>query len=693
MAKTFSKHNQGSANDFLIQHVEKIGFGIACVLVGVFVWLGLKSPRYENTTPQSLFDTAAVKAKDHINNPSSWDRLEATRDADTKAAERIANDVGKIDSSVYPFGPLSGAIFATLAKRSDPEMIAVRDFQTEFIRTQIATKVPPNSREQKMILELNKIPAADDIGLDGMMRYWMFAYRPQKNGLNETTHLAMTYDIVVGTGLIPFAEQRQKYRDQFLYAEGWHLLRDQPIYKHLQVQRSEDGGQTWVDINHEIDRRLSLFAAPAKEVIQSDYVVDGITHPIPPLLSYDYREIAGHELIPFQRMHDEELMASKSTEDEPDTERPSMFDQDIGAETEDTTEPKKEPAKYRLARFFDPTPKQIGKTYQYRIRAWVVDPNTPNFVKAVTEDKKRGGPGEIAGPAGGGAGGLDEVTGPGRGQGKGKDKDPEDYLTDEEREALKTPPVPITEVMLAKSVRDRLRIKRTDYPKGISEELANQLANAIPTPWSEISEVTIPRNFARFYAGPVKSRLKSVSSDSISYQNEEYEDTVNVVAVTSTPQLDVSIPIKNDNAFRGSILNFNSIAKFLHPITWEVKELHEYVNTSIDYKEDRRLKIFGKFFQTDALLLDILGGERMPFSSPTTGVFTKPSEVLIMDSNGRLIVRNELNDATNYRISTFAGDDEELDAELARREAERAAKEREDRGRGGGGDDIGGGGR
>ncbi|HMO13396.1 MAG TPA: hypothetical protein PKD64_06070 [Pirellulaceae bacterium] len=666
------------SNDFLVRHGEKIGFGVAFILLAVFVWLGLRTPRYEATTPVNLYKTAAEKARDHINNPQSWTMIGKEREAETKAAERISNEIGKLNPADYPYGPMLGAIFATLEKRSDPKILAVQDFRTEFIRTQVAATVPDGSRERDRINRLAALPRSDELGLEGM-RYWMFAYRPDKNNLNERTHLAVTQDIVVGIGLIPFAEQKKLYRQQFFHAEGWHPLRDQPVYRFLQIQRSDDGGQTWKDINSAIDRYMRLNAKAAPEVIDNKYVLDDITFPIPPLLSFDYREIVGHDRVPFARLMEE---TPKPADAEDEGEKRSMFDEELdAAATADMSKSKKEPPPYRLARFFDPTPKQVGKTYQYRIRAWLVDPNSPEVIEEIKSQTGRDGPGELAG--GGGGVGIDDA-GPSRGGQKSTEDDPEDYMTEEEKKAMTIAPAPIREVMLAKSVRDRLRQRRSDFPEGKAAELSN----CIPTPWSEISEVKISERYSRFYAGNLRTRTPVAAQDGINFMPEEYEPAAKIVAVVSDPNLDVSIPLLNVTAYRGAVINFNAVGRFLHPITWEVKELHEYVDSKTDYKNDRRIQIRGNFHQTDSILVDFLGGERMPFSS-SREVVNKPTEMLIMDSTGRLIVRNELNDAANFRISTFMGDDPESDAEERQRREAAEKAEKDKKKKGGGGDDLG----
>jgi len=675
MAKTKINIDQDSIKQFFIDHGEKMLFGAAVAVVALFVWMGLGTPMFDDTTPGELYRVAAEDANRYINQTDSWEKLDPYRDADVQAADRIKNDAGKLDPNAYAFGPITGSILATLGKRSDPELFPPQKLRTEFLRTQIATKVPnPNSPEHDMLEKINSLPDAktpegDPVaGIDGIMRYLLFAYRPES--LNQSQQTAITYDVVAGSAVLPYEQQLQEYRDKFRNSEGWHVRRDMPKYLYLQIQRSDDGGQTWRDMNRRIDNYKKLFPEPAKEIVDPKYLPESeqqemIAAPVPALLSLDYRDVAGHPDVEYAKIIE--------NKEEEETEKTSIFkfdaDETDSAGDSQKLSDKKYPD-YRLARFFDPTPKEVGKTYQYRIRAWVADPNRneSSVVSLSQEDGKSKGPDRMEGGEAMFGGNNDNR------ENAGDNKESGDVVTDRfgDDPTADQPIGPLDETMLTEAVRQRLKSQRDDYPEGMETALRDR---AIPTPWSEISSVTIPRNYSRVYAGTVDAP-SSMSLGGVEFVNEEQLPTANLVVVTKPDQLDVSVPLQREDVYAGTVLNFRSIARFLHPISWDVKELDaDSLQGGDSESDDRR----GVFYQTDALLVDLMGGQKLPFSSSRWGVFSMPSELLVMDPTGRLIVKNELDDAIDYRLSTFQDDLPEPDEEYKKKQQEEEEEDTPDR--------------
>ena len=685
MAKRKINLDKDAVNKFFISHGEKLVFGLAIAVIAFFVWRGLKTPSYSTTTPAKLYQTAAEDAQRYLDKSDSWDKIAEYRECDPYPAERIRKNMGLLNPNNYIYGCLCGTINSTLGLREDPQMIPISNLETEFIRTQIATQVDMESKsvQRKLMMDLNGLDS--DTGSLGKIKYESFAYRPQVAGLTQNSHTALTYDVVAGIALVPFGEQVESYRETFSGAIGWHKLRDTPQYKYLEVQRSDDGGETWFDINEKIAEFRQFFASDPPEVIDEEFIVEGVTNPIPPFLSVDYREFAGHSATTFAKLLDEDFTMTSTNEDDDDGPLDDMFNQknDSDKKMKDmkvTSEEEDAKSLYRLARFYDPTPKEVGKTYQYRVRLWVVDPNTKNFIAAAGEKGGSGSELKMGGGSGNeGAASIQDGESNRSGGGGEDEVDKEDAFW------IENPPVEIVETMLHEDVRRRQKTAKYELPPGVNEA---SFADRVPTDWSNVSVVTIPENYARFYTDAVVAPNIYTAADGTKFTNEENEPKANIVALTQAPSLDVSIPVNAESVFRGSVLNLNANARFLHPITWAVKTLNEFSNKDVDDDDRRRKDPKGLFYQTDAIVLDFIGGHRMPFSK-SEDPFTMPSEIILMDSSGRLIVRNEMEDATNYRISTLSEDDEEPDAERLRREAERESG-RQDRNRGGDDNGLGG---
>ena len=239
---------------------------------------------------------------------------------------------------------------------------------------------------------------------------------------------------------------------------------------------------------------------------------------------------------------------------------------------------------------------------------------TPDNFDARSLALSSGGPsrasgGGAAGTEGGGAGGDN-----GGGRTKKKNKSP--LLRDDLSPAVKTrlanePPV-------VEGLPDEIESKKDVFMRLV-----------LPGEWVETSEpVAATRGFETFVAGPVDAPTPNRVRDIVFFESEP---EVNVVVNSFQDEYGVFVPAET-TAMPGSLLNFRTVTNLLHPVTWEVLELFESV--------DRRENKTGYKFDSEAVIVDALGGERQPFSRrPDT--FYAPSEVLIMDRNGKLILRNE----------------------------------------------------
>jgi hypothetical protein len=58
-------------------------------------------------------------------------------------------------------------------------------------------------------------------------------------------------------------------------------------------------------------------------------------------------------------------------------------------------------------------------------------------------------------------------------------------------------------------------------------------------------------------------------------------------------------------------------------------------------------------FKSDVLVLDVRGGQQLPTTNKADIDHKAPGEVLLMDSEGALIVHNELDDVLEYTNNIF----------------------------------------
>ena len=637
--------------DFLFRHVEKLIFGMTCALVLFFVWFGFKTPAYDGTTPDKMMDMTK-QANQYING-SHWSTLSEHRVADTNAAERI-REAPAVDPNTYEFNQIFGTAIYRLDPRRDPAFVAAKNFELQHIRAQIAMKEDPNSDSARPSAGgIGNLPESE-IGLVMPVdqRGEMFAYRPDKHLSNKNRLL--TRDVVVGTAIVDVTQQIKNYRENFQFQRGYDTIRDIPEYAAIEVERRTEDSE-WVPITYHVYTNRGLLANPAKDLADPKYLDETLTMPIPPILSYDYRNISVVEGIPSAKIEGSGAKDGSDTKDEgSDTkdegsDTKDVFDDNsLGEEGSDNKSegPEKVAADEEvdglapklLVRFFDLYAKEVGQTYYYRVRVWLKDPNNPTAVNVVVKEKSGGVEGPDIGGGGDGPADADGGSGGGGGGGGGgvaKVKKPlsELDLSREVRDRLRTPPEAPADVVAASN-------KNNNAAAG-AKEFATLFAIARPTEWVETTQpIKINAEFETFVAGPVDApSSQKIDGGRLTVG----EHSIKVVANTFQNDLNTNVPAETE-ALRGSLLNFNAVTHLLDPLTWEIREVFESKNAR-DEKQGRR-------FETNAVILDIMGGSRQPFSK-NRDVFFAPGECLIMDRNGNIHFHNDIEDETRYRHANF----------------------------------------
>jgi hypothetical protein len=330
----------------------------------------------------------------------------------------------------------------------------------------------------------------------------------------------------------------------------------------------------------------------------------------------------------------------------------------------------------KVVRFFDMQVKS-NKTYQYRTRVWVRDPNNEDPELARSNGAGDMGMGGMGGPGMGGPGMGDMgMGGPGMGGGrksggKNKGKDGDD---DEEKIYKKTP---IASSMIDPKARERIKLAREEEVEGetvyyVSEKFDpagdyvevkvpkehDYLRYARPSQWSDVVEAKVQTKDSYVYAGePVEVRRIDLN-DEVSIPASEPEMNIAAVKALRGGKLSgVNIPIRT-TVRKGELLNFNEPAHVLHPVTWQVH------------------KVTGLPVRTNQVVLDISGGERLGIKRSEPIQYQFPGEALVMDANGNIQLRNDLEDRGRYLAAALETDEK---AEFGgKRKARREAKEKAD---------------
>lgn len=621
--------------DFFFRHSEKLFFGLAVCLIALFFWLGFKTPRYQDTTPSAMLQTSQ-RANEFIHDGGSWDKIAQYRTPITDAADRIRTAT-PIDSTRYPTRQMLGTVVRTLEKRTDPLLLKPGDIVTRYFRAQVALQNKDGDSQPKRATALSRLPKSI-LSYPSNQKGESFIYR-----IDNPNNSFVTVDAVVGMALIDYESQLEAYRETFQYQRGYDPDRDEPEFAFVEVQRKTDDPESeWVPITGKLAGYYDRMGAPCKDIIPPDLAIDFVTMPVPPFLGLDYREFSvlpemkSISIEEFTKILEENQKDGEESEDDSDMEGADYLSGSSADDSKDVPPDQKnknddesdddEVVQYRLVRFYDLDNKAPGQNYLYRIRLWFVDPNNPDNFDAARIAVDTGGPERASGGGQMGTEGGGKDDGDGDNQRKKKEKKPllRDDLSPDVKTRLANEPLVVE-----------------GLPKEIESRKDVFMRLVLPGEWVETTQpVAATTGFETFVAGPVAAPTPTEVGDIVFFKSEP---AVTVVVNSFQDELGVFVPAKT-TAGPGSLLNFRSVTNLLHPVTWEILELYESV--------DRREKKIGRKFESEAVIVDALGGERQPFAN-RKDAFRVPSEVLIMDRNGKLILRNELNDETSYRHAIF----------------------------------------
>ncbi len=453
---------------------------------------------------------------------------------------------------------------------------------------------------------------------------------------------------IAGTAAIPHKDLIESYRKALSYAPGYDPgRRDLPRYVAYQVQRAdvtdksvdELNEEDWVlrDHNKKTIRNAALYwSGFAPEVVPADYWVNGVTMWIPPVLLDPYKDFAVNPLVPLksQRELEQERMLRQS--DQPGDSSPldpDRFEVDIAG----------------------------GQRRSFGMGGG--DGMMMDSMEMGMGDEM--GMGEMGmGEMGMGEMGMGEM---GMGgmvagmTGKPAEANPVDfkllrfydfaYL----RGAPRDPDAPKRNRKYV--YRIRFAINDPNFPKEpmlqprgktldaeAYERFISLTAEAKKknernflrwSDWSDVGEPVSLPPFDRSYVGPVKSeKAKRVKAGNRRILVENTSPTAEVVSSSFDVRLGAFVPARM-TANEGTVLSKKvETADVVDPITLEVK------------------KVTDKTIDSSATVIDIEGG--VPLEIIEDEEMSEPGVFLMVDSQGKLIVKESTEQQREYRIRSFA---------------------------------------
>lgn len=637
--------DSGGIKGLLVQHVEKIVLGFVGLIMLLLILMGTKQKPIEGYSP-GLLQSNAQSADEGITN-SSFEEVREQRDDNSDDFIQAAALDDKIGIPFEPYStdqPWAPLLFPQNTKRVDPDLLPITALRVASGYGALALQAGEDplgrndgtggGRDRPGGGLFNNPANAGNQGLPPNITGRTFpGYRP--NGAADVKGI---YYVSL-TGLVPYKRQIDLFNEAFINASGHDDARDQPHYFIFHIERMDvlEGVEVQEWKFHSHTRQLfsqieGTYKLPGEQIAEKAW--DGtaedpvdpslgdrsLTSPIPPILNRDLESLVIHEpeIGVYVSQESDRFPSDRERIERPSDDLPAIGlpgDPGLPGETEapigeqpgapaspgrgDPSD--REIPEYLLFRYFDLTA-QPGKVYRYRVRMYLHDPNEPN-----TEVEGEGSQG----------GGDRESDGFGEGRGAatmrgGGPFDPALFA-------------PVPERCLDDTVRTRLQGDRGS---------ANPRNKRI-SPWSEPSDPILVVGGGEILAGSaIAPRIIRLRDLGLSYAVPGQEPKVGLAVVVWDQAKALDISVEREELVRGSLLNFMESIWALDPVSLVFNEIEDYE------------------FETDAFLLDIRGGTELR-SSDRDEELTAPSEVLLIDSEGRLTVCDEIDNMQRYREALY----------------------------------------
>ncbi|QDU77063.1 hypothetical protein Pan97_41230 [Bremerella volcania] len=310
----------GGLKTKLILHVEKLVFGLAIVLVLLFVYRGTQQPSID-TTPEDLV-RASDQARTNIEK-QTWNEVEEERwvppeyqTAATRAGKPIPLAPYETPSSFRVRHKES------IEKRPDPTLLPLTDIEVTPGFAPFAFLSPQQAGQPGMIREGGPGMMPSGSEYDG---YAGSGYGSEMGMVDANAPPTLTPEqllefgqarggtgskiegkyFVAITGLAPLKKQLDMYeaafKDRANYMEG----RDYPRYVHFAIERREqkpDGswGEWEKSINVNQERLIARhrWAFIPDEVAPPEYLDPTLSFPMPPILLFNPGDWGRHSSVP-----------------------------------------------------------------------------------------------------------------------------------------------------------------------------------------------------------------------------------------------------------------------------------------------------------------------------------------------------------------------------------------------------------
>lgn len=388
---------------WLTYNIEKM---LLVVITCVALWIiysGLSKEGLPTTKSPSALQSQIDSARASIDR-TQWDAVRATRYPEPdRFDEQATSDTEDVDLSQYnmerPFHPV---LKKPEKLRTDPVLLTATDLEVKASYGALQLKSETGQGRESSFGRRTRIdPKEGERNIPENLRQ---KYSKSADGEIESVYFTTIL------GLVPLRKQLQAYNDAFIGAAEFDDSRDTPLYGGFRLERREVSNGTpgdWeaIDSFNLLRTEKERWSEESNDEVASIYVHQNLTMPIPPIVGKaDAMEKASiHSKVetneqaqmrenlenqrtieaegsladdPFALLNSEGGNARRRRNNEDD------FDDELSLGEERLSQLD---ADHLLLRFFD-FAVTAGKSYQYRVRLVLEDPNNPVSTKRPSQN-------------------------------------------------------------------------------------------------------------------------------------------------------------------------------------------------------------------------------------------------------------------------------------------------------------------
>ena len=383
-ARSGGKSGMASMKSFFADHGEKLVFGIIVAVSAYIIYSGFSQDGLKSE-PDDV--RAAVTRAASVMDADTWAQVKAARHPEPDTFKQQATE-DTIDISSDDFAmemPWHPVLQAQRQRRQDPDLIAPLELEVRPGYGPLSVVERAGGSDLSNLINrgtsVNTRPLPDK-------------YREKSSSSIGGQNIESRFFVSV-TGLVPVRQQQEMFKNALANAIEYEPERDTPKYLAIDVQRRETRANKqgdWVNLNSIRVMRLEpkKWDGRADERADSGHVISTLVMPLPPLTFRDISKWALHSKIP--EAVEDDFTGRDGAADTPDEpEEVGLWDTDgavddrpedgvddrVVDDSRDSALPDNQlTVEYGLLRYFD-FQVQSGRTYEYRVRFFLEDPNNP----------------------------------------------------------------------------------------------------------------------------------------------------------------------------------------------------------------------------------------------------------------------------------------------------------------------------